>query len=262
MGAFYCSALLVQGRTNGSICQSAQCYQAENNRDAQIPHPVVSGQVVNTKGTPLPFVNVVLINRTDSSFVQGVVTKDDGTFTLENVNNEAILRISYIGYETQYVNYTGQTHLVIKLEESTAMLGEVVVKSSLPKTVLRGEGMSTTVAGTILEKTSDMNHLLSRIPGVTAKDGAIEVFGRGTPIIYINGRKMQDRMDLGRLQPTDIQKVEVITNPGARYAASVKCVIRITTKKPQGEGFSVDNTTKFRVNEEKRLSSYETLRVT
>jgi hypothetical protein len=92
---------------------------------------------------------------------------------------------------------------------------------------------------------------------VSAKDGDIEVFGRGTPVIYINGRKMQDQMELQRLQPSDIKNIEVISNPGARYDASVKSVIRITTKKPQGEGFSFDNSTSFVINEDKRMSYYE-----
>lgn len=220
----------------------------------------LSGTVTDVAGAPMPFVNVVELSQTDSAFVDGTVTQDDGSFALDNIRSGVIVRISCIGYETQYVNYTGQATIAVQLQESSAMLGEVVVKSSLPKTVLRGEGMQTTVAGSILEKTSDMNQLLSRIPNVTAKDGAIEVFGRGTPVIYINGRKMQDQMELQRLQPTDIQKVEVIINPGARYDASVKSVIRIATKKPRGEGFSFDNKTTFRINEDMRLSSYESFR--
>ena len=56
------------------------------------------------------------------------------------------------------------------------MLGEVVVKRYLPKTILSGEGMLTTVEGSVLEKTSNMEQLLSRIPSVSAKDGQIEVF--------------------------------------------------------------------------------------
>lgn len=139
------------------------------------------------------------------------------------------------------------------------MLGEIVVRSQLPKTVLSGEGMTTTVSGSVLEKTANMEQLLSRIPSVSAKDGDIEVFGRGTPVIYINGRKMQDQMELQRLQPTDIKNIEVISNPGARYDASVKSVIRITTKKPQGEGFSFDNSTSFVINEDKRMS-YKNIR--
>ena len=219
----------------------------------------VHGIVMDAAGTPMPFVNVVELSVADSSFVSGTVSKDDGTFTLENVKNGDILRISLVGYETQCINYTGQTAVSIKLVESTATLGEVVIKSQLPRTVLHGEGMTTTVAGSVLEKTANMEQLLSRIPSVSAKDGQIEVFGRGAPTIYINGRIMQDQMELQRLQPNDIKKIEVISNPGARYGASVKSVIRITTKKPQGEGFSFDTKTNFGVNEDKRLSSYESL---
>lgn len=217
----------------------------------------INGIVVDDKGAPMPFANVVELAQKDSSFVSGTISQNDGTFILKNAQNGNILRISLIGYETQYVNYVGQTPIIVKLQETANMLGEVVVKSELPKTILRGEGMTTTVAGSVLEKTANMEQLLSRIPSVSAKDGQIEVFGRGTPTIYINGRKMQDQMELQRLQPNDIKKIEVINNPGARYDANVKSVIRITTKKPQGEGFSFDNKTTFSVNEDKRLSSYE-----
>lgn len=217
----------------------------------------IHGVIVDAKDAPMAFVNVVELSKQDSSFVSGTVSQDNGTFVLGNVGSGAILRISSIGYETQYVNYTGQTSIAIKLQENAAMLGEVIVKSQLPKTVLRGEGMTTTVAGSVLEKTANMEQLLSRIPNVSAKDGQIEVFGRGTPVVYINGRKMQDQMELQRLQPSDIKKIEVINNPGARYDASVKSVIRITTQKPQGEGFSIDEKATIRVNEEKHLSSYE-----
>lgn len=219
----------------------------------------VHGIVMDAAGMPMPFVNVVELSVADSSFVSGTISKDDGTFTLENVKNGDILRISLVGYETQCINYTGQTAVNVKLVESTATLDEVVVKSQLPRTVLHGEGMTTTVAGSVLEKTANMEQLLSRIPSVSAKDGQIEVFGRGAPTIYINGRIMQDQMELQRLQPNNIKKIEVISNPGARYGASVKSVIRITTKKPQGEGFSFDTKTNFGVNEDKRLSSYESL---
>ena len=63
------------------------------------------------------------------------------------------------------------------------------------------------------------------------------MFGKGTPLIYINGRAVQDKNELSQLNSQDIKNVEVITNPGAKYAASVKSVIRIRTKLPQGEGF-------------------------
>lgn len=219
----------------------------------------IKGKIENTKGEPLAFVNVVLLTRGDSAFVKGAVSGEDGSFVIDSPCNDGIIKVSSIGYTTVFRDCRGEDMGVIRLSEDSWMLGEIVVRSQLPKTVLSGEGMTTTVSGSVLEKTANMEQLLSRIPSVSAKDGDIEVFGRGTPVIYINGRKMQDQMELQRLQPTDIKNIEVISNPGARYDASVKSVIRITTKKPQGEGFSFDNSTSFVINEDKRMS-YKNIR--
>ncbi len=236
-----------------AVLTTALCLSAMTSMMAQN----ITGKVVDAKGEPLAFANVVLLNRQDSAFVKGAVSGEDGRFSIDSSCNGGIIKVTSVGYKTICKDCTGENVEIIKMEEDSKMLGEVVVKSHLPKTILNGEGMSTIVAGSVLEKTSNMEQLLSRIPSVTAKDGQIEVFGRGTPVIYINGRKMQDNMDLQRLQPNDIKKIEVINNPGARYEANVKSVIRITTKKPQGEGFSFDDKTTFSLNEDKRLSSYE-----
>ena len=121
----------------------------------------------------------------------------------------------------------------------TQQLGEVVVKSRLPKTRAKGDAMRTTVAGTILEKAGTVSDMLNKIPSLQAEhDGGVKVKGRGDAEIYTNGRKVQDVKELSRLRSDQIQHVEVVHNPGARYAASVKAVVRIQLKKAQGEGIS------------------------
>ena len=70
------------------------------------------------------------------------------------------------------------------------------------------------------------------------RDGAVKVIGRGDAEVYINGRRVQDMKELSRLRSDQIQHVDVVQNPGARYAASTRAVVRITLKKAQGEGFS------------------------
>ena len=82
------------------------------------------------------------------------------------------------------------------------------------------------------------------------------LFRSGEPIIYINGRQMRDRSELDRLSSDNIKSVEVISNPGARYAASTKAVIRITTKKIQGDGFGFDATTEGSYDEKKNIGGY------
>ena len=128
----------------------------------------------------------------------------------------------------------------------TQELSGVVVKGRLPKTRVKGDAMRTRVAGTILEKAGTVSDALSKIPSLEAeRDGGVKVLGRGDAEVYINGRRVQDMKELSRLRSDQIQHVDVVQNPGARYAASVKAVVRITLKKAQGEGLSFQNSTQF-----------------
>jgi len=121
----------------------------------------------------------------------------------------------------------------------TQQLDGVVVKGRLPKTRVKGDAMRTIVAGTILEKAGTVSDALKKIPSLEAeRDGAVKVVGRGDAEVYINGRRVLDVKELSRLRSDQIQYVDVVQNPGARYKASVKAVVRITLKKAQGEGFS------------------------
>ena len=219
----------------------------------------IKGKIVDEKGEPLAFANVVLLNRQDSAFVKGVVSGEDGHFAIDSACNNGIIKVTSVGYKTAWKDCTGENAGVIKMVANSKVLGEVVVKSSLPKTILKNGGMTTTVAGSVLEKAGTMEHLLDRIPNVSAQNGNINVFGRGEPIIYINGRQMRDRSELDRLSSDNIKSVEVIANPGARYAASTKAVIRITTKKIRGDGFGFDATTEGAYDEKKNAGGYARL---
>jgi len=219
----------------------------------------IKGKIVDEKGEPLAFANVVLLNRQDSAFVKGIVSGEDGHFAIDSACNNGIIKVTSVGYKTAWKDCTGENAGVIKMVADSKVLGEVVVKSLQPKTILKNGGMTTTVAGSVLEKAGTMEHLLDRIPNVSAQNGNIKVFGRGEPIIYINGRQMRDRSELDRLSSDNIKSVEVIANPGARYAASTKAVIRITTKKIRGDGFGFDATTEGSYDEKKNAGGYARL---
>ena len=219
----------------------------------------IKGKIVDEKDQPLAFANVVLLNRQDSAFVKGVVSGEDGHFAIDSPCNNGIIKVSSVGYKTVCKDCVGENMGIVKMVTDTKMLGEVVVKSSLPKTILKNGGMTTTIAGSVLEKAGTMEHLLDRIPNVSAQNGNIKVFGRGEPDIYINGQQMRDRSELDRLSSDNIKSVEVISNPGARYAASTKAVIRITTKKIKGDGFGFDATTEGSNDEKKNIGGYARL---
>ena len=202
------------------------------------------GRVIDEKGEPMPYVNVVLLSLPDSAFVQGAMTDMDGVFKIVTDVNAGLFKVTSVGYQTLYIN-AGEG-LTIQMKEDTQLLSEVVVKGQLPKTQVKGDAMRTTVAGTILEKAGTVSDALSKIPSLEAeREGGVKVLGRGDAEVYINGRRVQDMKELSRLRSDQIQYVDVVQNPGARYAASVKAVVRITLKKAQGDGFSFQNSTQF-----------------
>jgi len=195
------------------------------------------GRVIDEKGEPMPYVNVVLLSLPDSAFVQGGMTDEQGMFKIVTDINDGLFKVTSVGYQTLYIK--ASQDLTIQMKEDSQLLKEVVVKGQLPKTHVKGDAMRTTVAGTILEKAGTVSDALAKIPSLEAeRDGAVKVLGRGEAEVYINGRKVQDINELSRLRSEQIQHVDVVQNPGARYAASVKAVVRITLKKAQGEGLS------------------------
>ena len=198
------------------------------------------GRVVDEKGEPMPYVNVVLLSLPDSAFVQGAMTDEQGMFKIVTDVNNGLFKVTSVGYQTLYIN--ADENLTIQMKEDAQLLSEVVVNGQLPKTHVKGDAMRTTVAGTILEKAGTVSDALSKIPSLEAeRDGAVKVLGRGDAEVYINGRRVQDVKELSRLRSDQIQHVDVVQNPGARYAASTKAVVRITLKKAQGDGFSFND---------------------
>lgn len=198
----------------------------------------VSGRLVDEESRPMAFANVVILSPEDSSYVAGTVSREDGTFSLNNSSGqERLLRVSSVGYVTIYKRCSGGDMGVIGMKTDENVLGEVVVKSQLPVTRLGDEGLITNVEGSVLSRMGTANDVLARIPGLQRKKDGFEVFGKGTPLIYINGRKLRDKEELAQLSSEDIKSVEVIHNPGARYDASVGAVVRIRTVKRQGDGF-------------------------
>ena len=90
--------------------------------------------------------------------------------------------------------------------------------------------MVTRIEGTPLAQSGTLGEMLIKVPGMTGSDEAPEVLGKGSPLIYINGRKMRDASELKRLHSEDIRDVEVINAPGAQYDAQVRAVVRIRTR--------------------------------
>lgn len=200
----------------------------------------LKGLVVGADKEPLPFANVVLLK--DSTYVSGVVTDDNGIFVFEQPYSAANkIKIAMVGYEDYLapIAPTGDFG-TITLKESSVMLDEVVVKANLPTTRLKGNAMVTSVENSVLSKLGTAEDVLSHLPLVSESDGSFTVFGKGTPLIYINGKLVRNSTELQQLSSENIHSVEVVTNPGAQYSSEVQSVIKIKTIPPKGEGFGAN----------------------
>lgn len=202
----------------------------------------ISGKVTDESGAALQFVNVVLLALPDSVIVSGTMTDEYGMVNITAEETGGVLQFSNLGYETLILSVEQVDGQVVRMAEDREMLAEVVVKAMMPRTRLSGNSMITTIEGTVLSNSGTAHEVLSKIPGMTQRDDELEVIGKGKPVFYVNGRKVQDTEELKSLHSSEIQNVEVIANPGAAYDAAVSAVVRIRTVKMQGEGFGFNVT--------------------
>jgi hypothetical protein len=197
----------------------------------------ISGKVVDADGADLQFVNVVLLSLPDSTIVTGAMTDEQGMFCLSAETEQGVVQFSNLGYRTVCLPFADIDGQVVRLSEDSRFLEEAMVRAVMPKTKLTGNSMITTIQGTVLSNSGTAHEILSKVPGMTQRDDELEVIGKGKPVFYLNGRKVQDKDELKSWHSSEIQNVEVITNPGALYDATVSAVVRIRTVKTQGEGF-------------------------
>ena len=211
-------------------------YFAIQKKDTKAKTIEIRGMVMNEKNEPMPYCNVLLLT-SDSTFVNGCVTKADGSFLMMGEEDRPyLIKASYIGYIT--TTQALEARNLIQLLPDALALEEVTVTAERPLIEPSANGLKANVIGTSLAKMGTAGEMLSHLPFVTGNDGNYTVLGHGSPLIYINNRKVRDMGELDRLRADEIVSAEVITTPGAEYAVDVPAVIRIRTIKQRGQGWS------------------------
>ncbi len=201
-------------------------------------HAAIKGTVRDSQDNPIGYANVTLWQ--DTLFVAGTVSDNEGRFSFsENLPSSNTLRVSIIGFNEfiRNISETDQKIMVI-LEPKDSLLEDVVVLGNLPSHKLIAGGISTKVQNTTLGLLGNAMDVIAQQPGVRSYDGIIEVFGKGVPEIYVNGRKLNNYNELYSLSSNEIEKIEVLSNPGAKYGAEVRSVILVKTIRKQGDGLS------------------------
>ena len=197
------------------------------------------GRIVDEHHRPVDFANVALLNVGDSTFITGGVTNENGQFVIPCEAKRAIVKVSCVGYQTLSRTYNMGRIGNMMMKEATMNLQKVVVKGHRQAFKMTSEGLVAQVEGTVLENMGSANDVLRHLPRVMQTDGKLEVLGKGTPLIYIDNKKVKNSLELDRLTSSNIKHVEVITEPGAEYDATYPAVIKIKTVRKQGDGLGL-----------------------
>ena len=111
-------------------------------------------------------------------------------------------------------------------------LNEVVVTAQRKYIKPTARGLKVSMSDNPLSRIGSATDAIIQMPLIDGSAGSISVLGKGTPVIYINGRKMMNSSELSNLKSSDLASVEIVTNPSAEYGSDVSAVILIKTKQP------------------------------
>ena len=198
----------------------------------------LTGTIIDEKGLPVAYANIAILNPSDSTLLCGGVSNESGYFAIPIEEERVLARISYVGYKTIYRQCNTKELGTIRMQPDTYTLGNVTVRGERPQYQMSGHGLTVNVQGTMLSEAGTANDVIALLPGVDGNNGSFKVIGKGTPLIYVNGRLLHSTAELDRLSSKDIASIELDTNPGAKYSATVSAVIHIKTVKKAGDGFS------------------------
>ena len=201
----------------------------------------VTGIVLDGNGNePVVGANVLVLGTNE-----GTITDMDGRFSLNMPEGKCDLQISMIGYKPQQTNACDVQPLIIIRQEDTILMDEVVAIGTRVQTKIEGGALVTHIEGSALQEVGALEEMLARVPGMQRNGERLEVIGKGDPTYYINGRKVLDLVELKRLNSRQIDRVEVITNPGAAYDGEMMAVVRIFTRNHYAEGLGVEVTGRY-----------------
>ena len=199
----------------------------------------VTGTIIEeANGKGIPFVNVGLFRQADSVFVSGAASDDKGRFELLAPNGDYRLQVSAIGFQTfeQLITVKGNLDLdKLALKEGSTRLDEVVITEKRPLFAVEGEKTLYNVAEDNSIQTGTLSDALQNAPGVEVDvEGNITLRGTSSVEVWINDKPSHMTAEnlktyIQTLPANSLDRVEVITNPSARYGSKADGIINIVT---------------------------------
>jgi hypothetical protein len=132
----------------------------------------ISGKIVTENHLPIEYANIILLNPVDSTFIDGTISSQSGTFQIDNIlQGLKIVKISYLGYLTKFFDLEvieNQMNLgEVILSEDVNLLNEVLVTTAVPLFSRKNNHLIVNVEHSLLSSAGMANDVIKRIPGAT-----------------------------------------------------------------------------------------------
>lgn len=211
----------------------------------------ITGKVVDNEGNVMNAANVVVLMEDAKTLVKADYTNDNGQFMLEDIaDGKYVVKVTMFGYETYTANdveiKNGNIVLPeIKLQPKNNTLKEVAVRAQKPFIEVKADMLVVNVENSIVSAGSSALEILSRSPGVRVdQNDNISLKGKQGVNVMIDGKitpmSGSDLANMLKGMPANsIDKIELISNPGAKYdAAGSAGIINIKTRRDQKMGIN------------------------
>lgn len=211
----------------------------------------ITGKVLDETSKAMNYVNVLLLQTSDSSLVKGSITDSTGQYVFENINDgEYLVSASMMGYGQVYsvpfvINGEDKTISNLSLSESSVDVEQVTVTATKPFIELQADKIVVNVEGSAVMAGNNALEVLRKSPGVIVdNDNNITLKGRQGVLVMIDGKQTYLSTDevtrmLENMPASNVTSIEIINNPSARYdAAGNAGIINIKLKKDNSVGFN------------------------
>ncbi len=211
------------------------------------PIGTIKGKVVDdVTEKPMEYVSIQLLRFRDSSLVSGTLTNSDGMFSINNIPfGRYVLKVKFIGYRTKYVDSLFVTPRNPNVNVGVIHFEPEPIQTMEVEVVAQKDIVTYQIDKRIYNVDKDLNvsggsavDVLSNVPSVQVDlDGNVSLRGSGNVTILIDGKPSAllgfDRTAVLEQIPADnIERIEVITNPSAKFDPDgVSGIINIVTKK-------------------------------
>ncbi|MEP6613981.1 MAG: outer membrane beta-barrel protein [Mucilaginibacter sp.] len=217
------------------------------------PPLTIKGTAIDSAtNKPVGYVTVVLLDAKTQQSVRGGLTKDDGTFELKTVaGKEYQLTFASVGYKNKTIKIAGTDAVVnlgnVLLSTASSQLKEVSIVAVRPIMKQEVDRISYDVQADPESKAVTALDMMRKVPLLSVDaDDNVKLKGSGNYKILINGKESalmaKSPSDVLRAMPaTNIEKIEVITTPPAKYdAEGLSGIINIITKKNADQGYNAN----------------------